>query len=227
MTLHSRTTRNASRCNTRRGFSLIELLVVISIITVLISVMLPALGKARESANILRCSSGLRQIGIAMSGYSQDFGHRWINYSDGVVRWPSTLIAAERLPKAKISIFECPADTIRPTDPLVQKWELGGSYGFNNDINAYGRGPSSVGQPIGKRTDQVKLPGEYATLWDCNQPLIASSVTGWVFDRSTYATRLPDPTRHMARGNVLFMDARASTVVPQDIPQVWVTFTHQ
>ncbi len=210
-----------------RGFSLIELLVVISIIALLIGIALPALSKARDTANVIRCSSGLRQIGQSMSGYAGDYGHRWLTHSDGVSRWPTTLINSGRLPKAKISIFECPAETLRPTDPLVQKWELGGGYGFNADLNSYGKGASTTGSPIGKRIDQVTLPGEYAVLWDSTAPLITSSVIGWVFDRSNYTTRLPDPTRHMTRGNVLFMDARVATVANEQIIQPWVTFTHQ
>jgi prepilin-type N-terminal cleavage/methylation domain-containing protein len=212
--------------SSRHAFSLIELLVVISIIALLIGMLLPALSKARDTANRLRCASGLRQIGIAMSGYSGDLGQRWITYSDSITRWPTTLINSGRLPKGKFTIFDCPADTTPPTDPLVLKWELGGGYGFNNDLNAYGKGPSTSGQAVGKRIDQVKLPGEYAILWDTNTPLLTSSTIGWVFDRSTYTTRLPDPTRHLTKGNVLFMDARVATVANEQIIVSWVNFTH-
>ncbi|MFG0250767.1 MAG: type II secretion system protein [Phycisphaeraceae bacterium JB051] len=59
--------------NARMAFTLIELLVVISIISLLISVLLPALGAARKSANATQCLSKLRQIGQSLIIYTQDY----------------------------------------------------------------------------------------------------------------------------------------------------------
>ena len=57
----------------RRGFTLIELLVVIAIISILASILFPTFAQAREAARRTSCTSNLRQLGFAMSMYSQDY----------------------------------------------------------------------------------------------------------------------------------------------------------
>ena len=56
-----------------RGFTLIELLVVIAIIAILAALLLPALQRARESANQSNCKGNLNQIGKALRMYANDY----------------------------------------------------------------------------------------------------------------------------------------------------------
>lgn len=62
---------NKMHCK-RTGFTLIELLVVISIIALLVGILLPSLGKARESAMLVSCSSNQRQVVLAATAYCDD-----------------------------------------------------------------------------------------------------------------------------------------------------------
>lgn len=57
----------------RHAFALIELLVVISIISLLVSILLPALAKAREATQRISCANQLRQILIGLRSYAGDF----------------------------------------------------------------------------------------------------------------------------------------------------------
>lgn len=62
--------------SSRHGFTLIELLVVISIISLLISILLPALGAARRAAQVSGCLSNVRQLGIAQQAHANDYKER-------------------------------------------------------------------------------------------------------------------------------------------------------
>ncbi len=105
------------------GFTLIELLVVITIISILASILMPALSKARESARRITCNSNLRQIGMALNMYMTERDGRmpqgnmnWLptrnNYMmDGRAVYPNYIDTLE--------IFMCPSD-LEKSDKMFQ-----------------------------------------------------------------------------------------------------------
>ena len=60
------------RCRVTTAFTLIELLVVIAIIALLIGILLPALGRARDTARVAKCLSDQRQMALAFTTYAND-----------------------------------------------------------------------------------------------------------------------------------------------------------
>jgi prepilin-type N-terminal cleavage/methylation domain-containing protein len=61
------------------GFTLIELLVVIGIIAILASILFPVFARARENARRASCQSNLKQIGLGIMQYTQDYDERFPN----------------------------------------------------------------------------------------------------------------------------------------------------
>ena len=82
--------------NTRRqrGFTIIELLVVVSIIALLVGMLLPAIGKARDTARVNVSKNNLRQLGVAHKTYAAEWSDRQLTYvRDGLGRYNGSLSA--------------------------------------------------------------------------------------------------------------------------------------
>src|SRR3954454_18635198 len=103
----------------RAGFSLIELIIVIGIITILMAFLLPALKVANDAARTTRCASQLRQIGQAIFNYSANhrgltpaWGSGIVNYGnvpDPVDRGWCALLKPYTRTRADGPLYHCPA----------------------------------------------------------------------------------------------------------------------
>ena len=124
LTKPSRCGNHGTSARARRGFTLIELLVVIAIIAILAAILFPVFAKAREQARKTSCLSNMKQIGLGIMQYKQDYDEKfpmayfYVNgatSAGGYVHWTGSMqpyIKSEQL-------FVCPSDAgggIAPTN---------------------------------------------------------------------------------------------------------------
>src|SRR5437867_5938732 len=123
------------------GFTLVELLVVIAIITVLIAILLPVLVRVRQQSVDLQCQMNLKQLGMAMALYTQQYGvfptmlfldADTINYGYAEA-WPVQL---RRMLKGNQKLFYCPAQNSKcqwsadAPGPVVYAKEFHRQFGY-------------------------------------------------------------------------------------------------
>ena len=92
----------------RRGFTLIELLVVIAIIAILAAILFPVFARAREKAKETSCASQLRQLGLALHMYAQDYDEQFP--FDSYIGNPHPMLLNGLYPYVKNrNLFYCPS----------------------------------------------------------------------------------------------------------------------
>jgi prepilin-type N-terminal cleavage/methylation domain-containing protein/prepilin-type processing-associated H-X9-DG protein len=113
----------------RGGFTLVELLVVIGIISVLVGILLPALSRARQQAQQTQCLSNLRQLGIGNMMYLNDNRSIWYPYNDNSALGGWWFRIA-KYQKNNAKLMHCPS-----WDGYTLWGVEGWAYGFNLQIN--------------------------------------------------------------------------------------------
>ena len=161
----------------RRAFTLIELLVVIAIIAILAAILFPVFARARENARRTSCLSNMKQIGLGMAQYQQDFDERVVPYRNSVTNpfrstendpflgttgTPSTQTATfmNQLLNPYIKseqVWVCPSNSggwvnvdkssTSDTDPGYRSYGGQNSYGVNNYAMKSNNGPSIASFP--------------------------------------------------------------------------------
>lgn len=142
-----------------RGFTLIELLVFIAMIVILAAILFPVFARARENARRTSCASNLKQIGLGVMQYTQDYDEAYPNFNffvnaDNVrVDWS---LAIQRYVK-NMQLFVCPSDTFSTVFPDLPGYgtNVRRSYALANYLRVWESNVCNTGQ-----TDAGKMVGQ-------------------------------------------------------------------
>ena len=150
--------KNAICVRNNYAFSLVELLVVVSTISILSALMLPALSQAKWRGQGAGCLNNLRQIGLANLLYTEDHGYYPPAWIDNETRWMDLL---KPLVNKKSTVYLCPSDQKKMT--VTWDSEIYLSYGMN--VFRFGEKDSCFW--YGVKANQVRRPSETIVFADC------------------------------------------------------------
>lgn len=209
--------RHACKCFAGIKFTLIELLIVIAIISILASLLLPALRKSKENAYKIVCTGNLRQLGTVVSSYGLDY-NSWTPRSDGSgsAYWGAIFYNNEFIPMpvvGKPCILVCPTHF---TGISINKgaWtKYGRSYGmrYRPGYRAF-RISNEVKDITG---DIYGTPSGFILFSDSNHSDANIDYQWYIF--TTYQAGNPVHLRHLDKCNALFADGHADSLNRQQL----------
>ena len=196
--------------SSKKGFTLIELLVVIAIIAILAAILFPAFAKARESARRASCASNLKQIGLGMMQYSQEYDEQIFRFSVGASNSTGTVNNMNwrqmTYPYVKSTeIYRCPSN---PRNNVVADAAVGTEYPAINVSYIANENFVRGGSLASINTPSTKIAITEAT-WDLEQ-ILRPINPGWV--GSVWAAR--GFAGHLGTMNTLYADGHVKSMRP-------------